>query len=158
MRWGVYLAVAAIIYAIVQRIIRSRSHRRIAERLGFQFLGFEFPVGFSLRESHLLGFTDVVGNVMHGTFQGLSTVIFDHHSNGEAGYIQTVAAMRSSVEGAELGTLWKASELTVRRVGEWILIYRPKVQVQSGEIPAFLTDCANLLTAMEDKQTSTTGR
>jgi len=154
MNWVGGFAIAAIVFAVAQLVIRSISHRRIAKQLGFRFLGFQLPDGFSLREVHLLGTTDVVSNVMDGKFQGLCTVVFDHTSNSEVGHIQTVAAMRSPVQVAELGSLWKASELTVRRAGEWIFIYRPKVEVPSREIPTFLTDCTNLLNAMEEKQTT----
>jgi hypothetical protein len=88
-----------------------------------------------------------------GTFKGVETVAFYFHANhGEMGYKQTTVAMKSSIPIVELTSLWQSSGIRAERIGDWIVMFRPKETIEDTQLPRFLDDCRNLLQYFEDRQ------
>lgn len=94
-------------------------------------------------------------NVMVGAFKGVETVAFYFHANhGDMGYKQTTVAMKSSARIVELSSLWQTSGIRAERIGEWIILFRPKETIEASQIPSFLNDCRNLLGISKITRTS----
>jgi len=67
-------------------------------------------------------------------------------------------AMKSSVPVAELSSFWQVSGIRAEKIGEWIVMYRPKETMPPSQIPNFLDDCRNLLQYFEDHRGKPAGQ
>jgi hypothetical protein len=71
---------------------------------------------------------------------------------GDFGYWQTVVAFRTSVPLRRLSTLWRASELSCERLGNYLLVYRPRTEISSKALPSFVEDCRGLLRYLQSDE------
>jgi hypothetical protein len=152
--WAVGLSVLGlIVWALLRGRVRARQYRRLAKELGFTYLGRRVPEALSLSKAPFWNPWDMATNVIAGTFKGVETAAFYFHANhGEVGYKQTTVAMKSSAPVAELSSLWQSSGIHAEKIGEWIVMFRPKETLTSAQLTSFLDDCRNLLQYFEDHQ------
>ncbi len=150
--WATGLLVSAlIVWVLLRRRLRARQYHRVAEELGFTYLGGTAPRTLDLSKASFREPWDMATNVIVGTFKGVETAAFYFHANhGEVGYEQTTVAMKSNTPIAELSSIWQASGIRAERIGEWIVMFRPKETVEATQIPLFLDNCRNLLQYFED--------
>lgn len=150
--WATVLSASAlIVWFLLQGRLRARQYHRVAEELGFTYLSMTVPETLNLSKASFWNSCDVSTNVIAGVFKGVETIALYFHANhGEVGYKQTTVAMRSSAPVVELSSLWQCSGIHAERIGEWIVMFRPKQTVASAQIPSFLDDCRNLLQYFED--------
>ena len=152
--WTTSLSISLlIVWALLLGRLRARQYHRVAEELGFKYLGRSLPEALNLSKASFWDSWDVVTNVIAGAFKGVDTAVFCFHANhGEVGYKQTTVGMRSSVPVVELSDLWRASGIRAERIGGWIVMFRPKEKIAAAEIAGFLDDCAGLLRYFKDHQ------
>jgi hypothetical protein len=152
--WATGLPVLAfVVWALLRGRLRARQYRRIAEDLSFTYLGRHVPETLNLSKASFWNSWDLATNVIMGTFKRVETAVFHFHANhGEVGYKQTTVAMKSSAPVVELSSLWQGSGIRAERIGEWIVMFRPKETIAPSQIPSFLDDCRNLLQYFEDHQ------
>ena len=144
---------ALIIWSLLSGRLRASQYRRVAEELGFTYLGASLPDALDLPKASFWNSWDAATNVIAGTFKGVETAVFYFHANhGEMGYKQTTVAIKSGVLVGELPSHWQSSGIHAERVGEWIVVFRPRETVPPSDIPSFLDDCRNLLHYFEDQQ------
>ena len=146
------LSLVVVIWAIRGRIVRSRRYRLLAVTLGLKYLGSKLPPTLFIRDASFWDSLDLVSNAMTGNFQDIQMVIFDHHANhGDLSYKQTIAAWNSpkhiGVLNGELGVFGRNSGICSERIGEWLLMYRPKEEVSPEDAVDFLKDCSSMLAA-----------
>jgi hypothetical protein len=152
--WATGLSVLTLIVWVLSRgRLKTRQYHRIAEELGFTYLGRTAPETLDLSKASFREPWDMATNVIAGTFKGVETAAFYFHANhGEVGYKQTTVAMKSSTPIAELSSIWQASGMRAERIGEWIVMFRPQETIEATQIPRFLDDCRNLLQYFEDHE------
>ena len=96
---------------------------------------------------------DAVTNVITGTFRGHETAVFHFHANhGEMGYKQTTVAIKSDAPIVGMSSFWQGSGILAERIGEWIVMFRPRDTVAPPRIRGFLDDCVHLVQYFEDRQ------
>ena len=158
--WATGVAISTlIVWAVLRRRSRSRQYRWVAEDLGFTYLGRKLPETLDLSKASFWDSWDLAANVILGTFKGIETATFYFHANhGDVGYEQTTVAIKSNVSVVELSSLWRGSGIHAERVGEWIVMFRPKETITPAQIPSFLGDCRNLLQYFEDQQRQLSGQ
>jgi hypothetical protein len=120
--------------------------------MGFTERGFTLPETLDISRSSFWQPGDWCSNVVLGGFEGVETVAFDFEHRDDFGYTQTVVAMKSNARISTLPTLLQASKITAERVGDWIVMFRPKEEIGLKGLPALLADCRVLLRCFEDKQ------
>jgi hypothetical protein len=152
--WGIGLFASAIVlWFLLQGRSRAREYQRVAKALGFTYLGTAVPETLDLSKASFREPWDVATNVIVGTFKGVETIAFYFHANhGDVGYKQTTVAMKSSSPITDLTSLWQASGIRAERIGEWIVMFRPKEAVDDTQIVRLLDDCRHLLQYFEDHQ------
>jgi hypothetical protein len=151
--WVIGPVSALVVWFLLQGRLRARQYHRVAEKLGFTYLGRTVPETLDLSKASFREAWDIATNVIAGTFKGVETVALYFHANhGEMGYKQTTVAMKSSTPLAELTSLWQSSGIRAERIGEWIVMFRPKETIENTQLPHFLDDCRNLLQYFEDRQ------
>jgi hypothetical protein len=132
---------------------RARQYRRVAQELGFTYLGPLVPETLDLSKASFWNALDVATNAIAGTFEGVETVVLHLHANhGDVGYKQTTVAMKSGAPLVELSSLWQSSGIHAERIGEWIVMFRSRETSTPSQIPSFLSDCRGLLRYLEDQQ------
>jgi hypothetical protein len=124
----------------------------LVDELRFTERGFTLPESLDISRSSFWQSGDWCSNVILGVFEGVETVAFDFEHRDDFGYTQTVVAMKSNAHISTLPTLLQASEIRAEWVGEWIVMFRPKEEIELHELPAFLADCRMLVRRFEDKQ------
>jgi hypothetical protein len=129
----------------------KRQHEAI-ERLGFAERGFTLPTTLDLSRSSFWQPGDWSSNVILGVFEGVETVAFDFEHRSDFGYTQTVVAMKSDSSISALPTLLRVSEIRAERVGEWVVMFRPKENIPLEKLSAMLVDCRILIQHFEDSQ------
>jgi hypothetical protein len=150
---SILLVSAVIVWFLLQGRLRARQYHRVAEELGFTYLGRTVPETLDLSKASFREPWNLATNVIVGTFKGVETVAFYFHANhGEMGYKQTTVAMESNTPIVELSSLWQACGIRAERIGEWIVMFRPKETIEDTQLPRFLDDCRNLLQYFEDQQ------
>jgi hypothetical protein len=82
-----------------------------------------------------------VGNVDVFEIDGIGAATFLCHVPGDFGYSQTVVAFRSPVAVTGMSALWKACEIVCERLGDWIVMYRPRTEVSPRTLSSFIDDC-----------------
>jgi hypothetical protein len=123
----------------------------LIDELGFTERGFTLPETLNISRSPSWQSGDWCSNVVLGVFEGAETVAFDFERRDDFGYTQTVVAMKSNARISTLPTLLQVSKITAERVGDWIVMFRPKEEIGLKELPALLADCRVLLRGFEDK-------
>jgi hypothetical protein len=158
--WATGLSISAlVVWVLLWGRLRTRQYRQVAEELGFTYLGRRVPETLNLSKASFWNSWDMATNVIAGAFKGVETAAFHFHANhGEVGYKQTTVAMKSSVPVVELSSLWQGSGIHAERIGEWIVIFRPKETIAPAQIPSFLDDCGKLLQYFEDHQRQLSGQ
>jgi hypothetical protein len=147
------LVLVLIVWFLLQGRLRARQYHRVSEELGFTYLGRSVPGTLDFSKASFREPWDMATNVIVGTFKGVETIAFYFHANhGEMGYKQTTVAMKSSTPIVELTGLWQSSGIHAERIGEWIVMFRPKETIEGAQLPRFLDDCRNLLQYFEDHQ------
>lgn len=93
--WATGLSVLTLIVRVLLRgRLKTRQYHRIAEELGFTYLGRTAPETLDLSKASFREPWDMATNVIAGTFKGVETAAFYFHANhGEVGYKQTTVAM-----------------------------------------------------------------
>ena len=152
--WYTVLSVAVlVILTIVWGQFRARQCREIAKQLGFKYRAWKVPETLHLSGASFWNSGDFVTNVIAGSYNGMESAVFHFHANhGEMGYKQTTAAVKSGTPIAQLSSLWIASGIVAERVGDWIVMFRPKETIAPPEIPGFLDDCGKLLQYFKEQQ------
>lgn len=149
--WGstvLIICIAVLCLALGSK--RALEYRQLAKTLGFQYLGTKLPGSLRIRDASFWDTFDVTTNAIAGSLKGLDSVAFHLHANhGEMGYKQTTVAIKSPVPLREFSALWKASGIQAERIGEWLILYRPRETVSPELLPAFLDDCFNLLSYLK---------
>jgi hypothetical protein len=94
----------------------------------------------------------MTSNVISGMYDGLEMAILDYHANhGELGYKQTVVASRSDISVREMTGLWKFSGISAERIGDWVIMFRPKQEIPVDHVTPFVIDCRGLLKSFEEE-------
>jgi hypothetical protein len=122
------------------------------DELGFTERGGTLPETLDISRSSFWQSGDWCSSVVVGVFEGVETVAFDFEHRDDFGYTQTVVAMKSNTPISTLPPLLQSSEIRVERVGDWIVMFRPKEEIGSKELSALVADCRVLLRCLEDKQ------
>jgi hypothetical protein len=144
-----------ILWFLLRARSRARQYNRVAGDLGLTYLGGTLPETLNLSKATFWDSWDMATNVIAGDFKALETVVFYFHANrGEVGYKQTTVAMKSSAPVAELSSFWPVSGIRAEKIGEWIVMYRPKETMPPSQIPNLLDDCRNLLEYFADHRRS----
>ena len=144
---------ALIVWSLLRGRTRARRYHRVATELGFTYLGSAVPETLNLSKASFWNSWDVATNVIMGSFKDVEAAVFHFHANhGEVGYKQTTVAMKSNAPVAQGSSLSQSSGIHAERIGDWIVMFRPKETIAPGQIPSFLDDCRNLLLYFEDRQ------
>lgn len=132
--------------------MKKVQQQALIDELGFTERAFTLPETLDVSRSSFWQSGDWCSNVILGIFEGVETVVFDFEHRDDFGFTQTVVAMKSNVTISTLPALLHSSEIRAERVGDWIVMFRPKEEIELKELPALLADCRVLLRCFEDKQ------
>jgi hypothetical protein len=114
-----------------------------------QPMNVEFPPDLEIRRASFFAAGSEISGVIAGPLDGVQEWIFLCHVPGDFGYWQTVVAFKTPVPLRRLSTLWRASELSCERLGNYLLVYRPRMEISPKAIASFLEDCRGLLRYLE---------
>lgn len=151
--WIVIVGIALVGAALLQRQVRAKQYQSTASEIGLKFDGSGLPSDLPIASAPFYAITDQVSNVSVGTFDNRETVIFDFHANhGDVGYKQSIVAVKSQCSIPTMTTIWKASEIQCLRLGEWIIMYRQRVEVPVRKAKEFVDECSELMRYIESNQ------
>lgn len=129
--------------------MRRRALSRSASRLGLQLLPSLSPETLGITDSTFYQAGDILENYLHGTVDGLDTVIFDQKTrsnaadqrSGNSVMEQTIAGFRVSGNSycRDPGVI-QSSEWHVEKIGAWVFVFNQGRLVQPAEIPKFLEE------------------
>jgi hypothetical protein len=105
----------------------------------------ELPLDLVISRASFFATGSEVSRVTAGLSDQIQEWTFLCHVPRDFGYWQTVVAFKTPVPLRELSTLWRAAELACERLGNYLLVYRPRTEISSKVIQLFVEDCRGLL-------------
>jgi hypothetical protein len=109
----------------------------------------ELPLDLEISRASFFAAGSEVSRVTAGPSDQVQEWTFLCHVPGDFGYWQTVVAFKTPVPLRKLSTLWRASELACERLGNYLLVYRPRTEISPKAIQSFVEDCRALLGYLE---------
>jgi hypothetical protein len=112
-------------------------------------MNVELPPDLEISRASFCAAGSEISRVIAGSLDQVQEWTFLCHVPGDFGYWQTVVAFKTPVPLRRLSTLWRASELSCERLGNYLLVYRPRTEISPKAIPSFVEDCRGLLRYLE---------
>jgi hypothetical protein len=105
----------------------------------------KLPSDLPINRASFFAWGSEISRVTVGSVEDVPEWTFLCSIPGDFGYWQTVVAFRTPVALKSLSSLWTASELSCERLDDYLLVYRPRTELSSKALPAFVEDCRGLL-------------
>jgi len=86
-----------------------------------------------------------VWNIDQYEHDGRRYLVFDYDSHGEYSSPETIVAIETSTPVTATTNLSLAGDFLSERLGDWLLIRQPRIQVTSNRRQQFVEDCANII-------------
>lgn len=146
------LFVAAVGFVLARHLISDRARaKQIGEQFakhGLDYLGSALPKSLPISYASFWRSGDKVSNLVVGVLNGVETSVCDFHADrGKHGYVQTVIALKLGHVDVS-STLWSGYHLQVEKVGDWIMIFKPKTKLPIAEIEPLIADSRRLAQSM----------
>src|ERR1700733_6281462 len=112
----------------------------------------DLPADLPINRASFFAWGSEISRVTAGSEDEVQEWTFCCSVPGDFGYWQTVVAFRTSVPLWRLSTLWRASELSCERLGNYLIVYRPRTEISFKALPSFVGDSRGLLRYLQSDE------